>query len=220
MRVPGAMESPKPRAVYWNHEGAWTKMLMSSGEEGGKCTAMVVLVSGTKRIDVAWMSGRSWRRRASWASHVGGVILEVVVVVSFAEALGERKKGLAIWKACRARWCFILFARDLDAERVSLGGEEVGAYIVVVGGGDWSGVGGSACAVLGTLECRADGAHHGGCEWLEGEIKRVHGKESWTLVRRQKYIYELGGLSMFKTIGGCHLNSLNGGHGGCVGMIP
>lgn len=124
MRVPGAMESPKPRAVYWNHEGAWTKMLMSSGEEGGKCTAMVVLVSGTKRIDVAWMSGRSWRRRASWASHVGGVILEVVVVVSFAEALGERKKGLAIWKACRARWCFILFARDLDAERVSLGGRK------------------------------------------------------------------------------------------------
>lgn len=30
----------------------------------------------------------------------------------------------------------------------------------------------------------------------------MHGKESWTLVWRQKYIYELGDLSMFKTIGG------------------
>ena len=48
-------------------------------------------------------------------------------------------------------------------------GEDVGAYMVVVGVVIGRELGGSACAVLGALECRADGAHHGRCEWLEGK---------------------------------------------------
>lgn len=169
MRVPGAMESPKPRAVYWNQEGAWMKMLTSSGEEGGKCTAMVVLVSGTKRIDVAWTRGK--RRRAS-SRHVGGVIM--VVVVSVAEAsssLGERKKGLAIWKACWARWCFILFFLSGTWRRRGcvLGGEDVGAYMVVVEVVIGRGSGEAPVPCLAHSSAVPTALITGRCEWLDGK---------------------------------------------------